>query len=164
VLEVQPEQLDRELAVNLKTAFLVSQAAIPLLLERGGGAIVNFASIAVLKPQRHMGSYSAAKAAVAGLTRALALARAERGVRVIGGGCYGTFYAGQLAKAKQRGRADYRCVVVVDQDPGCRARAELGEAPDRRFVCRDWSAYFATVLGDAVRPRPGEPEDYIVPS
>jgi len=87
-----------------------------------------------------------------------------RDVIVIGGGCYGTFYAGQLAKAKQRGRADYRCVVVVDQDPGCRARAELGEAPDRRFVCRDWSAYFAAVLGDAARPRPGEPEDYIVPS
>src|SRR5205814_945597 len=54
VLEVQPEQLDREVAVNLETAFLVSQAAIPALLERGGGAIVNFASVAVLKPQRHM--------------------------------------------------------------------------------------------------------------
>src|SRR5437867_5060325 len=87
-----------------------------------------------------------------------------RDVIVIGGGCYGTFYAGQLAKARQRGRADYRCVVVVDRDPGCRARAELGDAPDRRFVCRDWSAYFAAVLGGAARPRPGEPEDYIVPS
>ena len=82
VLEVQPEQLDRELAVNLKTAFLVSQAAIPLLLARGGGAIVNFASVAVLKPQRHMASYSAAKAAVAGLTRALAREFADHGVRV----------------------------------------------------------------------------------
>ena len=82
VLEVQPEQLDRELAVNVKTAFLVSQAAIPLLLARGGGAIVNFASVAVLKPQRHMASYSAAKAAVAGLTRALAREFADRGVRV----------------------------------------------------------------------------------
>ena len=82
-LDVQPEQLERELAVNLKTAFLVSQAAIPLLLERGGGgAIVNFASIAVLKPQRHMASYIAAKAAVAGLTRALAREFSDRGVRV----------------------------------------------------------------------------------
>src|SRR2546430_9024027 len=87
-----------------------------------------------------------------------------RVVSVWGGGCYGTFYAGQLAKAKQRSRADYRCVVVVDRDPGCRARAELGDAPDRRFVCRDWSACFAAVLGGAARPRPGEPEDYIVPS
>src|SRR5205823_3683929 len=87
-----------------------------------------------------------------------------RDVMVIGGGCYGTFYAGQLAKAKARGRADYRCVVVVDRDPGCRARTELGEAPDRRFVSRDWSAYFATALGGATRPRPDEPQDYIVPS
>jgi len=87
-----------------------------------------------------------------------------RDVSVIGGGCYGTFYAGQLAKAKQRGRADYRRVVVVDRDPACRARAELGEAPDRRFVTRDWSAYFADMLGGAARPRPDEPADYIVPS
>ncbi len=70
------------LPVNLTTAFLVSQAAIPLLLARGGGAIVNFASVAVLKPQRHMASYSAAKAAVAGLTRALAREFADQGVRV----------------------------------------------------------------------------------
>jgi NAD(P)-dependent dehydrogenase (short-subunit alcohol dehydrogenase family) len=81
-LDVQPEQLERELAVNLKTAFLVSQAALPVLLERGGGAIVNFASVAVLKPQRHMAAYIAAKAAVAGLTRALAREFSDRGVRV----------------------------------------------------------------------------------
>ena len=52
---------------------------------------------------------------------------------VIGGGCYGTFYARQLAKAQARGRAKLRRVVVVDRDPGCRARRELGEADDRTF-------------------------------
>jgi hypothetical protein len=87
-----------------------------------------------------------------------------RDVIVIGGGCYGTFYAGQLAKAKQRGRADYRSVVVVDRDPACRARAELGDAPDRRFVTRDWSAYLADVLGGAARPQAEEPHDFVVPS
>ena len=71
-LDLAPEQLERELAVNIKTTFFVSQAAIPLLRERGGGAIVNFASMAVLKPQTHMAGYIAAKAAVAGFTRALA--------------------------------------------------------------------------------------------
>ena len=71
-VELGPEQVERELAVNIKTTFFVSQAAIPLLRERGGGAIVNFASIAVLKPQSQMAVYIAAKAAVAGLTRALA--------------------------------------------------------------------------------------------
>src|SRR2546428_204631 len=81
-LDLKPDQLDRELAVNVKTTFYVSQAAIPTLLERGGGAIVNFASVAVLKPQSQMASYIAAKSAVAGLTRALAREFRDGGVRV----------------------------------------------------------------------------------
>ena len=81
-LDLAPEQLERELAVNIKTTFFVSQAAIPLLRERGGGAIVNFASMAVLKPQTHMAGYIAAKAAVAGLTRALARELSADRIRV----------------------------------------------------------------------------------
>jgi NAD(P)-dependent dehydrogenase (short-subunit alcohol dehydrogenase family) len=81
-LALTPDQFERELAVNVKTTFYVSQAAIPALRERGGGAIVNFASAAVLKPQSQMAGYSAAKAAVAGLTRALALELRDSGVRV----------------------------------------------------------------------------------
>src|SRR3989475_5720326 len=81
-LDLKPEQLDRELAVNIKTTFFVSQAAIPALLARGGGAIVNFASVAALKPQSQMASYIAAKAAVAGLTRAFAREFRDGGVRV----------------------------------------------------------------------------------
>ena len=87
-----------------------------------------------------------------------------RDVIVIGGGCYGTFYAGQLAKAREKGKARYRRVVVVDRDPDCRARRELGPAPDRDFVASEWSAYFDAVLGAAVRARRDEPQDYIVPS
>ncbi|PYP31368.1 MAG: 3-oxoacyl-ACP reductase [Gemmatimonadetes bacterium] len=81
-LELTPEQLEKELAVNVKTTFYVSQAAVPALLERGGGAIVNFASVAVLKPQSQMASYIAAKSAVAGLTRAFAREFRDQGVRV----------------------------------------------------------------------------------
>jgi NAD(P)-dependent dehydrogenase (short-subunit alcohol dehydrogenase family) len=81
-VELGAEQVERELAVNIKTTFFVSQAAIPLLRERGGGAIVNFASIAVLKPQSQMAVYIAAKAAVAGLTRALARELSADRIRV----------------------------------------------------------------------------------
>jgi NAD(P)-dependent dehydrogenase (short-subunit alcohol dehydrogenase family) len=81
-LALTPDQLEREVAVNVKTTFYVSQAAIPALRERGGGAIVNFASAAVLKPQSQMAGYIAAKSAVAGLTRALALEFRDDGVRV----------------------------------------------------------------------------------
>src|SRR5438552_2483975 len=87
-----------------------------------------------------------------------------RDVAVVGGGCYGTFYAGQLAKAKERGKARFRRVVVVDRDPSCRARVELGETPDRVFVAREWDDYFAELLGGAAPAAAGEPQDYIVPS
>jgi NAD(P)-dependent dehydrogenase (short-subunit alcohol dehydrogenase family) len=81
-LELKPEQLEKELAINVKTTFYVSQAAVPALIQRGGGAIVNFASVAVLRPQSQMASYIAAKSAVAGLTRAFAREFRDRGVRV----------------------------------------------------------------------------------
>jgi hypothetical protein len=87
-----------------------------------------------------------------------------RDVIVVGGGCYGTFYAAQLAKAKQRDKARFRRVVVVDRDPVCRARVELGDAPDRAYVVRDWHAYFGEVLGATPPAAAGEPQDYIVPS
>jgi len=80
--EVKPETLDRELAVNFKTAFYTCQAAMPLLIERGTGAIVNFASIAVVRSLMHMSAYSAAKSAVAGLTRELAREYRDANVRV----------------------------------------------------------------------------------
>jgi NAD(P)-dependent dehydrogenase (short-subunit alcohol dehydrogenase family) len=79
---VTPDMLDRELSVNFKTAFFMCQAAVPLLLARGGGAIVNFASIAVVRSLMHMSAYSAAKAAVAALTRELALEYREANIRV----------------------------------------------------------------------------------
>ncbi len=81
-LELTPERFERELAINIKTTFYVSQAAIPALVERGGGAIVNFASVAVFKPQSQMAAYIAAKSAVAGLTRALAREFRDSGIRV----------------------------------------------------------------------------------
>jgi NAD(P)-dependent dehydrogenase (short-subunit alcohol dehydrogenase family) len=73
--------VDRELAINLKTTVLVSQAAIDALTKTQG-CIVNFASIAYFEPQSPMAVYSAAKAAVAGFTRSLALELADRRIRV----------------------------------------------------------------------------------
>jgi len=72
---------DRELSINLKTTVLVSQAAITALAKTQG-CIINFASIAYYQPQSPMAVYSAAKAAVAGFTRSLALELANRNIRV----------------------------------------------------------------------------------
>jgi NAD(P)-dependent dehydrogenase (short-subunit alcohol dehydrogenase family) len=80
--EVKPDALERELAVNFKTAFFMCQAAVPALLNRHGGAIVNFASIATIRSLMHMAAYAAAKSAVAGLTRSLAREYRDAGIRV----------------------------------------------------------------------------------
>lgn len=73
---------EREIAINLRTAFCVCQAAVPSLRRRGGGAIVAFASIAVLQPQPNLAAYAAAKGGVAALARALARELRDDGIRV----------------------------------------------------------------------------------
>jgi len=70
------------LAVNLTGAFLCSKAALPWMLECGFGRIVNVASTAGLKGYPYVSAYVAAKHGLVGLTRALALEVAARGVTV----------------------------------------------------------------------------------
>lgn len=72
---------DREIAANLKTTVLVCQAAEDALAETRG-VIVNFASIAYVQPEANLAVYTAAKAAIAGFTRSLAVELYPRGVRV----------------------------------------------------------------------------------
>ena len=87
-----------------------------------------------------------------------------RDVIVVGGGCYGTFYATQLAKAKQRGKATYRRVMIVDRDEHCRARLELPDAPDRLFVTSEWDAFFDRFFTADRSSGVDHERDYIVPS
>ncbi|HXW96142.1 MAG TPA: SDR family NAD(P)-dependent oxidoreductase [Gemmatimonadales bacterium] len=72
---------DREIAINLKTAFLMSQAAVRALAATRG-AVVNFASVAYYRPSAQMAVYTAAKAGVAGLTQSLAAELWPEGIRV----------------------------------------------------------------------------------
>jgi hypothetical protein len=83
-------------------------------------------------------------------------------VVIVGGGCYGTFYAGQLARACERGKASYRRLLIVDYDPDCRFAREIGPAPDRQLVTEDWSAFFDRYLAES-SPL-AEAPDAIVPS
>ncbi len=81
VEETTPEEWQREVDSNARTAFLMSRAALPLLRE-SGGAIVNFASPAGLRAVKGMAAYSAGKAAVVSLTQALAREEEASEVRV----------------------------------------------------------------------------------
>lgn len=79
--ETSDEEFRRELDRNALTTFTVSRAMLPLV-RKSRGAIVNFASPAGVRAQGRLAAYSAAKAAVVALTRALAVEEAEHGVRV----------------------------------------------------------------------------------
>jgi NAD(P)-dependent dehydrogenase (short-subunit alcohol dehydrogenase family) len=79
--ELNESDWDRELDTNLKSVYLVSKAAWPLLLERGG-AIVNTASIAGLWAIPNDAAYCASKAGVIMLTKCMALDGAKAGIRV----------------------------------------------------------------------------------
>ena len=80
--EVGEEAWDRQLAVNLRSVYLVSHAVVPVMLAQGGGAIVNNASVAALVGDRASAAYCASKGGVALLTKAMALDYAKRGIRV----------------------------------------------------------------------------------
>ena len=75
------EEWSKIVAVNLTGTFLVSQAAIPHLLD-GGGVIINIASNAGLMGQPYSAAYCASKGGVVNLTRALAEEYLKRGIRV----------------------------------------------------------------------------------
>lgn len=81
---------------------------------------------------------------------------------IVGGGCYGTFYAGQLAKAAERGKLTCDAVTIVDRNPDCQARRQLGEGGGRRFAVADWTRYFDERLAGSAGTA-GAP-DAIVPS
>ena len=73
---------DQQYTMNLRSAVLASQAALPLLLAQPGSAIVNVGAAAALKAGLGMGAYAAAKAGVARFTEALAEEFKARGLRV----------------------------------------------------------------------------------
>jgi NAD(P)-dependent dehydrogenase (short-subunit alcohol dehydrogenase family) len=80
--ETSDEDWSRVLATNLTGTFHVSRAAIPVLRKSGGGSIVNIGSYLGIVGRRQRAAYCAAKAGVAGLTRAMALDHAHENIRV----------------------------------------------------------------------------------
>ena len=81
VVETEVADWDRILDVNVRSAFLMSREAIPLMREGGGGSIVNTASTAGIKPAGDETAYSVSKAAMVSLTGAIALDYAADGIR-----------------------------------------------------------------------------------
>jgi NAD(P)-dependent dehydrogenase (short-subunit alcohol dehydrogenase family) len=81
VVDTTEEQWQRTIDVTLKSVYLGCKFAIPVMLERGGGSIVNTASTAALVASPQFAAYAAAKGGVVALTRNIAFDYGPRGIR-----------------------------------------------------------------------------------
>lgn len=124
--ETGPAEWQAEVMRNAETTFLVSRAALPLLRE-SRGSIVNFASPAGLRAVPGLGAYSAGKAAVVAMTRAMAVEERDHGVRV-------NAVAPGMIDTEQNRRAAAGNRSAAEVDEGSLA---AGEPEPPRWVTRD---------------------------
>ena len=82
LVEYPEETFDRVMAVNVKSVWMGMKMVAPAITVRGGGAIVNTASVAGLRGTSGLVAYTASKHAVIGLTRTAAIELARQGIRV----------------------------------------------------------------------------------
>jgi NAD(P)-dependent dehydrogenase (short-subunit alcohol dehydrogenase family) len=126
----------RVLAVNLTGPFLCTKAAVPLMRNHGGGAIVNITSISGLRASTLRSAYGTSKAGLAHLTKQLAVELAEFAIRVNGvaPGPVDTAMAKAVHTAEIR--ADYHDAIPLNRYG---LEEELAEAVF--FLCSDRASY-----------------------
>lgn len=81
--QLREDQWDRIIDVNLKSCFLMSKYSIPVMQQRGGGVIINTASVQGLQSAKGVSAYAASKGGILSLTRQLALEYAADHIRVL---------------------------------------------------------------------------------
>lgn len=82
-------------------------------------------------------------------------------IAVVGGGCYGSFYARQLLQARAREKIAFDRLLIIDRDPRCQFQREIGASDLAQLIVSDWDAFFDSWL---VAGRPTDPPKVIVPS
>lgn len=141
-LDITEADWDAVLNVNLKGAFLVGQAVAREMVKTGGGAVVNMSSVNGLMAIPSIASYNVSKGGINQLTRVMALALADRGVRVnaVAPGTIAT----ELAQAAVLGSEEAK-LRIMSRTPMKR----LGEPAEVADVC-------AFLLSDASSYMTGE--------
>lgn len=81
VADISEAEWDECLNIDLKSVFLTARCAIPLMIEAGGGVILNTAGTFGIRAAKNKAAYSAAKAGVINLTRSIALDYARESIR-----------------------------------------------------------------------------------
>jgi NAD(P)-dependent dehydrogenase (short-subunit alcohol dehydrogenase family) len=130
VVDLSEDDWDRVMAVNAKSVFLLSREAVPVMEASGGGAIVNVSSGWGLKGGPRAVAYCASKAAVANMTRAMAIDHGPHRVRV-NCVCPGdTDTPMLLEEARQLGEPEARFLVGAADRPLGRvgSPAEIADA------------------------------------
>jgi len=82
LVETTAEEWDRVMASNLRSVFLGTKMAYPLLKAKGGGAIVNVSSVHAIATSVDIAAYAASKGGILALTRAMAIEFAKDEIRV----------------------------------------------------------------------------------
>jgi hypothetical protein len=89
-------------------------------------------------------------------------------VIIIGGGCYGTFYVQQLERARARGKASYRRLMVVDRNADCQLGHLSHPDAQREIVVAEWDdfldRYLGECTGESAQWNGENADDVIVPS
>ncbi|KIN70466.1 Short chain dehydrogenase [Sulfitobacter noctilucae] len=80
--DISEEDFDRVIAVNVKSVYLTARAIVPLMKERGQGAILNVASTAGVSPRPKLSWYNASKGWMNNATKGMAVELAPAGIRV----------------------------------------------------------------------------------
>ena len=136
VMETSEADWSRIMQVNLTGPFFCSRAAVPLMRENGGGAIVNITSISAVRASTLRSAYGTSKAGLAHLTKQLAVELASFGIRVnaVAPGPVDT----AMAKAVHTPeiRADYHDAIPLNRYG---LEEELAEAIF--FLCSDRASY-----------------------
>jgi 3-oxoacyl-[acyl-carrier protein] reductase len=78
-----PDRLSRQIGVALVGPMLCARAAIEIMMRQRRGVLLNVSSVSAVRPARGQAAYAAAKAGLEGLTRALAVEYAKKGIRVL---------------------------------------------------------------------------------